>query len=130
MISATDPLRSFTNSAITPPESPMTEVERRLEIVKAALRKWDPIGVIESLVESDLPPDEYDSYAPYLLQLVESGAPARRIASHFVSLRMSSMGLGKNGATEFETDIAEKLEIWQRSGFEGEPDFRFMRYAL
>ena len=108
----------------------MTEAERRLEIVKVALRKWDPIGVIDSLIESDFPPDEYDSYAPYLLQLVESGAPARRIASHFASLRSSSMGLGRNRATEFETDIAEKLATWQESDFDGEPDFRFMRYAL
>ena len=108
----------------------MKEAERRLEIAKAALRKWDPIGVIESLVESDLPPDEYDSYAPYLLKLLESGADARRIASHLVSLRITSMGLGGNKTTEFETDIAEKLEDWQESGFKGEPDFRFRRYAL
>ena len=108
----------------------MADSNLRLEGVKAALRQWDPIGVIDGLIDSELPPDEYDSYAPYLLELLESGAPARRVASHFVSLRTTSMGLGERTATEFEEDLAERLVDWRDSGYRPRPDFQFLRYAL
>ena len=111
------------------PRIHMADSKLRLEGVKAALRHWDPIGVIDELLDMDLPPDEYDSYALYLLELVESGAPARRIASHLVSLRTTYMGLGERTATEFEEDLAERLVEWRECDYRLRPDFRFLRHV-
>ena len=105
-------------------------VEARLEVVRRALRRWDPIGVIEDLEETGLPPNEYDSYAPHLLTIVESGADAHDISLHLVSIRVDFMSLGERRPTEHEQEIGEKLSRWRDGGFQGEPDFQFTRYAF
>lgn len=102
----------------------------RLEVVKRALRHWDPIGVIESAQTDGPASDEYDSYASRILALVESDASARDIAFRLVSIRVDSMTLGARRPTEHEEEIGGKLAHWRDTEFKDEPDFRFMRYAF
>ena len=63
---------------------------RMIQIV--LLRAWDPIGV-RSIPEAA---DEYDSYAPVVLQMLETGASDRHIADYLTSVVRDQMGLGLN----------------------------------
>jgi hypothetical protein len=107
-----------------------TPLVARLETVKRALRKWDPIGVIETLEESGLPPDEYDSYAPSVLSGVESGENGQDLAKRLASIRVDYMGLGDRRPSEREQEIGQKLSSWHSQGYREEPDFRSSRYAV
>lgn len=113
-----------------PDDIRISETEARLMAVRRALRHWDPIGVIPDLEETGLPPNEYDSYALRTLRFIESGADARDIALHLVSIRVDFMSLGERRPTEREQEIGDKLSRWRNAGFHGEPDFRFNRYAF
>lgn len=108
----------------------ISEIEERLMTVRRALRCWDPIGVIPDLEETGLPPNEYDSYALGALRIIESGADARDIALHLVSIRVDFMSLGERKPTEHEQEIGDKLSRWRDADFHGEPDFQFTRYAF
>lgn len=101
-----------------------------LKIVEEALRCWDPIGVIESLLEEGLPPNEYDGYAPQTFAYVRDGADSKKIAKQLAWIRSSSMGLGPARPSEYEKELGEKLVAWRESGYADQPDFRFTRYAL
>jgi hypothetical protein len=58
----------------------------------AALREyWDPIGRGQM---PDLPDDEYEAYAPGVLQLLAAGADDDALAEHLRGLETRSMGLG------------------------------------
>lgn len=60
--------------------------------LSAALREyWDPIGRGQM---PDLPDDEYEAYAPGVLQLLAAGADDDAIAEHLHGLETRSMGLG------------------------------------
>lgn len=63
---------------------------RMIQIV--LLWAWDPIGV-RSIPKAA---DEYDSYAPVLLQMLEAGASDRHIADYLTSVVRDRMGLGPN----------------------------------
>ena len=52
--------------------------------VEAALRAWDPL---ETKPGVDGPLDEYDGYAPPLVELVRSGADVERVARELAQLR-------------------------------------------
>ncbi len=57
------------------------ETNRRFEVVRKALRYWDPIGVIEDRVTgTGLADSEYDSYAVGLLGSIENGNDSWRLA--------------------------------------------------
>ena len=57
-----------------------------------ALRKdWDPIGHGKIDV---LPQDEYDSYAPRVVSLIESGASDEAIADYLAELESDVIGVG------------------------------------
>ncbi|MGZ3770402.1 MAG: hypothetical protein ACXVCP_16135 [Bdellovibrio sp.] len=43
-----------------------------LEIIRRYLQWWDPMNLIEDLVLSGNPPDEYDSYAKEIHAVLES----------------------------------------------------------
>ncbi len=101
-----------------------------IETVKEALRCWGPIGVIESLLEDGLPPDEYDGYAPQILSEISNGATAETIAKQLAWIRSSSMGLGPGRPSEVEEELGEKLVAWRESDYTDQPDFRFTRYAF
>ena len=101
-----------------------------LKIVEEALRHWDPIGVIGSLREDGLPPDEYDGYAPQIFAYVRDGADAKTVAKQLAWIRSTSMCLGPSRPSEHEEEIGEKLVAWRESGYVDNPDFQFTRYAL
>lgn len=104
--------------------------ETALETVKEALRRWDPIGVIDLLLEDNLPPDEYDSYAPQIFAYVRDGADSATIAKQLAWIRSSSMSLGSTRPSEHEQELGEKLVAWRESGYSDKPDFRFTRYEF
>lgn len=72
-----------------------------LECVKAVLRQWDPIGVSPELCREAR--DEYDSYAPRVLSLLCSGAPAASVAAELEHFRIVSIGLEPDQDEDFET---------------------------
>jgi hypothetical protein len=50
---------------------------------------WDPIGV-SKLGGVD---DEYDSYAPVVLRMIEDGATVQELAAYLFSVQSEQMGL-------------------------------------
>jgi hypothetical protein len=50
---------------------------------------WDPIG----LNKLGGPDDEYDSYAPAILLMIEDGASVTEIAAHLFAIRSEVMGI-------------------------------------
>ena len=100
------------------------ELKRQLradvEVVKDALRDWDPIGVIPELVASGIPPNEYDSYAPHVLGMLQQGATSDEIRDHLEHTREETMGLGPRTplSTSYDAKIASDLEAWWRSKHE------------
>lgn len=103
--------------------------EPRRELVRKALRYWDPIGVIEDREsgtgEGD---DEYDGYVPGLLKSIENGNDSYRLAHHLAGVRCNSMSIGSPKPTEREEDLAEKLVAWREHGYLEDTDLRFTRY--
>ena len=85
-----------------------------LEYVRAVLRRWDPIAVIDLLKEDGLPLDEYDAYAPELLFILNRGGTVEDVRGFFVQARMISMGLGEWRYTELEHTLAEELVRWRQ----------------
>ena len=63
----------------------------KVRLVQAALRDWDPIGVMDL---EDPPLDEYDSYAPLILAMVEWGCTPEELARHLGHIQSTAMGLG------------------------------------
>ena len=62
-----------------------------VRLVKAALRNWDPIGVMDL---EDPPLDEYDSYAPLIVAMVDRGCTPEELARHLGHIQTTTMGLG------------------------------------
>ncbi len=56
------------------------------------INEWDPIGVRDQ----PLAQDEYDSYIPGIIRLLERGAPESRLAEHLDQLETIEMGLPAN----------------------------------
>ena len=104
--------------------------DTREEVVRRALRYWDPIGVIEDREsgtgEAD---DEYDSYLPGLLGSIEGGNDAWKLARHLSRIRSITIGIGRPSPSEREQELAEKLVKWRESDYKKDPDFRFTRYS-
>jgi hypothetical protein len=75
--------------------------------VRAALQKWDPIGV------SDISEDEYDGYIPQLIRLLDQGAGAEYLTDFLVTLVHDNMGLEANLAQTKE--IAKNLVIYWKT---------------
>lgn len=86
------------------------ELRRRFDhdiaLVRAVLRRWDPIGV---LPESDASParDEYDTYAPQILSLLYARASKSELAERLEKLRTDSMGIPTS--RPHDEEIAEEL---------------------
>jgi hypothetical protein len=60
----------------------------KIRAVEASLRQWDPIGVRPREMA---PADEYDSYAPHIVSLVEKACTVAELAAHLRDLRVKSM---------------------------------------
>lgn len=70
---------------------------------------WDPIGVNDNALARN----EYSSYVPSVIRLVESGADAYKLAAHLQQLERASMGL--SAAPERSRRVAQRiLDEYQR----------------
>lgn len=72
---------------------PNAHRRRRAEVRAAAdvLRhQWDPIG---RGAMQDLPADEYDSYAPRVVSLIEMGVSDQAIANYLEQLESGTIGV-------------------------------------
>ena len=81
-----------------------------LEFVKRLLQRWDPIGVIETLVEDGLPPYEYDSYAPEILEKLQAKVTEEQLTEYLGWLQSKKMGFGPS--PEKDRAVARELVNW------------------
>jgi hypothetical protein len=85
---------------------------RNIRAVEAILRRWDPINVEPGKVG---PSDDYDSYAPHIVSMVESGCTGAELTAHLECLRVETMGLkpsssaGQAYSSKFAALILETL---------------------
>ena len=85
------------------------DAQRHL-FVLAILREWDPIGVI-----SHFNVDEYDSYAPEIIRMLDAGASSEFVSDWLMSLATGHIGLSSVDV-KHTTRCAEKLtEYWEAS---------------
>jgi hypothetical protein len=89
----------------------------KIRAVEQILRRWDPIGVEPGVVAQA---DEYDSYAPHIVSMVEAGCTVDALAAHLEHLATCVIGLGANEAVskEFAGQIVEALRSTQLVGLE------------
>jgi hypothetical protein len=94
------------------------ELKRRylkdIDVVQEALRRWDPIEVIEDQRHQGVPLTEYDRYAPHILSLLQRGCSAKDIAAFLTLTEEESMELGGvrlSGLTR-NRQIAMELVSW------------------
>lgn len=80
----------------------------KIRLVEDVLRQWDPIGIEPSVMA---PADEYDSYAPHMVSMVEGGCTVEELASHLDVLSSTTIGAGSNmkESAKFAAQIIEVL---------------------
>ncbi|MEZ5288275.1 MAG: hypothetical protein R2712_26435 [Vicinamibacterales bacterium] len=76
--------------------------------VEEILRRWDPIGVEPGTMA---PADEYDSYAPHMVSMVEAGCTTEQLAAHLEDLATTTIGVGSNPkvSASFAAQIVEAV---------------------
>jgi DNA-directed RNA polymerase subunit RPC12/RpoP len=74
-----------------------SNAERSVERVADVLRRWDPMGVDPGAAG---PADEYDGYAPMLVELASKGASVDELAQHLGILRAAMMGVRGDAASD------------------------------
>ena len=83
-------------------------------LIKECRRLWDefdPIGVLD---EEEGPRNEYDSYLPQTIKLVQSNADVYKIAAYLRSVVHVNMGLTRFPENEIN-EFAERLQQWLRT---------------
>lgn len=103
--------------------------DHNLDVIKEALRYWDPIGVIDHSDPDSLTDNEYDSYTHDVLKHLQRGDNAKDIANHLAHVRSVLICLGSGKPSEMEVELGAKLIEWRESGYKNKPDFRFTRYS-
>ena len=78
--------------------------------VEAALRRWDPIGVMPGPGSADGPLDEYDAYAPGIVSLLRGGANADALEEYLTEVRTQRMGLPR--ALGADRAVASEIADW------------------
>jgi hypothetical protein len=101
----------------------LSQAEYHLDIIKQALRYWDPIGVIDHNDKTSITNNEYDCYAAELLVTLNSGIDSNGIANRLAQLRHRMMSLGELHATEYEIKLAKILTSWRDSQYKNKPVF-------
>jgi hypothetical protein len=76
----------------------------KIRSVEEILRRWDPIGVQPGTMA---PVDEYDSYAPHVVSLVESGCTVEELAVHLEYPSTTTIGVGSN--PEVSATVARRI---------------------
>jgi hypothetical protein len=81
----------------------------KIRLVESVLRRWDPVGVQPGRFA---PADEYDSFAPQIVSMVESGCSADALVAHLEHLSVETMGVGSNlrASTKFASEIMRTLQ--------------------
>ena len=75
--------------------------------VLEVLREWDPIGVI-----GYGPQDEYDSYAPTIIRMLDAGNGVDDLTKHMVRIVAEHMGISVD--KKKTRQCAQKLvDFWQ-----------------
>jgi len=79
-----------------------------VRLVEGILRRWDPIGIQPGTFA---PADEYDSYAPHIVSMVECGCTMEELAGHLDHLSSDTMGVGSNlkASQKFAAQIVRTL---------------------
>ncbi len=95
------------------PDSRARRVRAEVLAVEEILRRWDPIGVLPGLGDDEGPMDEYDSYAPHVLGLMQRGAGTLEIGAHLSDLRTRQMGLPPS--PQSDSRFAAELMTWWSS---------------
>ncbi len=85
-----------------------------IRLVEEILRQWDPIGVQPGMMA---PADEYDSYAPHMVSMVEGGCTVEQLAAHLDELSSATIGVGSNpkASATFAAQIIEVLRPSNKS---------------
>ena len=78
------------------------------ELQQVLLWRWDPIGVSDCFPNTA---DEYDGYAPQIVQALRNGASEEEIAHMLAGIEHDSIGLAVPAATRLRP-IAEFLRSW------------------
>ena len=71
------------------------------------LRKWDPIGVICKDNQ-----DEYASYAPRIIRLLDAGCTAKQLTQELYRIKTQHMGLKRSWFKTREKEISKELVTW------------------
>jgi hypothetical protein len=79
--------------------------------VEEVLRRWDPIGVEPGVIA---PADEYDSYAPHIVSMVDDDCSVATLAAHLEHLTVSVIGARADYDVSFE--FAEEIVAALRPG--------------
>ncbi len=84
--------------------------QKELDYICQVLRRWDPIGVAgeDSGHGTD---DEYDSYAPEILELLQSGCSPETLTRHLLHIRLNEMG-GAYANFTADAEVADELVGW------------------
>ena len=72
-------------------------VTNQVRVIEEILRRWDPIGVHPGEIA---PADEYDSYAPHIVALVNQRCSVKDLARHLESVRTQTIGVGRDYAKD------------------------------
>ena len=85
------------------------DASTKIRLVEGVLRRWDPVGVQPGRFA---PADEYDSYAPQIVSMVEGGCSADALVQHLEHLSVETMGVGSNlrASTKFAAEILRTLQ--------------------
>jgi hypothetical protein len=83
--------------------------ETRIRVVESVLRRWDPAGVQPGRFA---PADEYDSYAPHIVSMIEGGCTADALIAHLEHLSIEVLDVGPNlrASTKFAAEIMRTLQ--------------------
>ena len=82
----------------------------KVRLVEAALRQWDPIGVMST--DDDPLHDEYDGYAPHIVSMVLGGCTLAELVTHLGMLRTFTIG----AHPDVETDRLAEDRIFRALG--------------
>jgi hypothetical protein len=89
------------------------------ELRQLLLWRWDPIGVADMFPNTA---DEYDGYAPQVIQLLRKGAQAEQLAAHLAAVERDAMGLSR-GSPERLEHLGRLLLLWYENSQASWEDF-------
>jgi hypothetical protein len=75
--------------------------------VLECLRQWDPMGVVEDA------PDEYDSYIPEIIDMLDGGIETEHLAAYLMTLAREHMGVSCD-KTQTDKITGELVVFWKK----------------